>query len=90
MTITLVNTFISGAITLGFAAIALFFFTYWQRSRTRLFGLFSLAFALLAVERFVLVFIEDDYEFRPLVFLIRLAAFLVIIAGIVVQNRRGG
>lgn len=88
MTITVLNDFMSGAIAMGLVAIALFFFSSWQRSRISLFGLFGLAFTLLALERLVLVFVDPNAEFSPLVYLIRLAAFLVIIAGIVVQNWR--
>lgn len=85
---TIILDFMSGAIAMGFAAIALFFFSFWRRSRISLFGLFGIAFALLAVERVVLLFVDAQDEFKPLVYLIRLAAFLVIVAGIVVQNRR--
>jgi hypothetical protein len=88
MTITVVNDFISGAIAMGFATLALLFFSFWRRSRTGLFRLFGIAFALLAIERAVLVFVDAQDEFKPFVYLIRLTAFLVIIAGIVVQNRR--
>jgi hypothetical protein len=82
------NAFLSGAIAFAFAMIAVCFFRFWRRSRTRLFGLFSGAFFLLAVERFVLVFSNPDNEFAFYVYSIRLAAFLVIIAAIVDQNRR--
>lgn len=82
------NTFLSGAIGLGFVALAWFFLSFWRRSRLELYGYFALAFALLAGERVVLQFFEATGEFRPLVYSIRLCAFLVIIAGIIIQNQR--
>ena len=88
MNMALLNAFLSGAIALGYGAIALFFLGYWRRLGIRLFGCFAVAFALLAIERPILVFVEAQDEFQPAVYLIRLAAFLVIIVGIVLQNRR--
>ena len=88
MNLPVLNAFVSGAIALGFAAIALFFRDFWQRSRIRLFGHFALAFGLMSLERVVLLFVEAQDESRPFVYLIRLVAFLLIIGGIVTQNRR--
>lgn len=88
MNMDVINAFMSGAITMGFAAIAVFFFRSWRRSRISLLGLFGLAFALLAFERAVLLLVEPEDEFRPFIYLIRLGAFLVIIVGIVMHNRR--
>jgi membrane protein CcdC involved in cytochrome C biogenesis len=88
MTMTALNTFMSGAIAMGFGVISLFFYSFWRRSRISLFGLFGLAFTLLAIERIVLIWSDAQDEFKPFIYLIRLAAFLVIIIGIVVQNRR--
>ena len=88
MSLPILNAFLSGAIALGFVAIALFFIGFWQRSRIRLFRLFALAFGMLALERVMLLFAQVQDESRPFVYLIRLGAFLLIIAGIVMQNRR--
>ena len=88
MKLTLLNAFLSGAIALGYAAISLFFIGFWRRLRVRLFGCFALGFVLLAIERVILVVVEAQDEFRPAAYLLRLMAFLVIIAGIAAQNRR--
>ncbi len=82
--------FMSGAIAMGYAAIAFCLFCSWRRNRIGLIGLFGVAFALLAIERVVFVLVQARDEYKPFVYLFRLAAFLVIIAGIVVQNRRRG
>jgi uncharacterized membrane protein len=82
------HAFMSGAIALGFLAIGLFFLSFWRRTRDRLFALFATAFFLLAVERVILVLVSPEYEFRPYIYVVRLLAFLVIIAAIVDRNRR--
>ena len=86
--LTVLNAFVSGAIALGFAAIALFFLSFWRRTQIRLFGLFALAFVLLTIERIVLVTVNVNNEFAPYVYVIRLTAFMVIIGAIIDHNRR--
>jgi len=85
--LTILNAFVSGALALGFGAIALFFHSFWRRTKIRLFGLFSLAFVLLTIERIVLVAVNVDDEFAPYIYVIRLTAFLVIIGAIIDHNR---
>ena len=81
-------TFVSGAITMGFLLSALFFLRFWRRTRDRLFLLFAAAFALLAVQRAALAGftgaqVEDTMPF----YLLRLAAFVLILVAIVDKNR---
>jgi hypothetical protein len=85
--LTILNAFVSGAIGLGFAAITLFFLSFWRRTHIRLFGLFALSFALLTVERIILVVVNLNDEFAPYIYLVRLTAFVVIIGAIVDHNR---
>ncbi len=86
--LTILNAFVSGALALGFSAIALFFHNFWRRTQIRLFGCFALAFLLLTIERIVLVTVNADNEFAPYIYLIRLTAFVVIIGAIIDHNRR--
>ena len=81
------HAFLSGAIWLGFLIIALFFVSFWKRTRDRLFALFAAAFLLLSIERVVLILVSPEYEFRPFLFTLRLLAFLIIIAAIADRNR---
>jgi hypothetical protein len=85
----MISAFLSGAVMLACAAIGLFFLRSWRRTSDRLFGFFALAFLLLAAERWVLVSLSPAYEFGYSVFLIRLAAFVVILIAIVDKNRSG-
>ncbi len=83
-----VLSFMSGAITMGYTAVAFCFLSSWWRGRNALIGLFAVAFFLLAIERVLYFFIPSENEYQPLVYLIRLSAFSLIILGIAVQNRR--
>ncbi len=77
---------LAGAITMGSWAIALFFLRFWRRTQDRLFSYFALAFFLFGVERLVMVW-SAGTESQAYVYLIRLAAFILIVIGIVIKNR---
>jgi hypothetical protein len=80
--------FIQGCICMGFLVASLFFFRFWKSSRDSLLLLFGLAFLLLSIERVVLALGSPGSEVHPGAFTIRLAAFALIIAGIIQKNRR--
>jgi hypothetical protein len=70
------------------AAVAgTFFLRFWRQTADRLFASFSIAFFLLSLHWIGLGLTSPDYEFRPLLYGIRLVASLVIIAAIVEKNR---
>lgn len=70
---------------------ALFFLRYWRESRDRLFGFFSLAFLGMAANWTELAIVRPTYDAQhPDAYLIRLAAFVILIIGIVDKNRRSG
>jgi len=79
--------FLSGAVAFGFVVCALFFLRFWVRSRDFLFLAFALAFALLGIGQALLAIGNVPTEERSYVFLIRLAAFTLIIIAIVRKNR---
>lgn len=79
--------FLSGAITLGFLVAALFFLRFWRRTRDNLFLAFAAAFALLGLGQAVQALANIPQEERSYIFLIRLAAFTIILAAIVWKNR---
>jgi len=82
------NAFISGAILLGYWAIGVFFSRFWRASGDRLFGLFAIAFWLLAAERFLLILVKLENEMRPFIYVVRLVAFLFIVFAILDKNRK--
>jgi hypothetical protein len=79
-------TFLSGALCLGYFAAASFFLRFWKRTQDTLFLMFALAFGLLGIERIILTFVYSGDEFK--VYLIRLVAFILIIAAVIHKNRK--
>ncbi|MGE5562361.1 MAG: DUF5985 family protein [Bacillota bacterium] len=80
--------FLSGAVALGFLVCALFFLRFWRRTNEGLFLSFALAFVLLATGQTVLALGSIPTEERGSLYLIRLAAFLLILVGIWRTNRK--
>ncbi|HET9813196.1 MAG TPA: DUF5985 family protein [Sphingomicrobium sp.] len=79
--------FLSGAVALAFLACSLFFLRFWRRTREELFLAFSLSFALLGIGQTVLALASIPTEERGSLYLIRLAAFLLILFAIYRKNR---
>ena len=82
----LVIQFMLGAIVACCAVAATFFLRFWRKTRDRLFGLFSLAFGILAMNWAALAFTRTD-EIRTWLYGVRLVAFLVILYAIIDKNR---
>jgi hypothetical protein len=80
---------IYGATAMASAAVALFFFRFWSRTRDRLFFLFGVAFVVLAGNRIAMAIASTDLsaENRPYLYALRLAAFALIAFAIVDKNR---
>lgn len=79
--------FLSGAITLGFLLAGLFFLRFWRRTNDRLFLAFATAFALLGIGQAVQALANITQEEMSYLFLLRLAAFTIILAAIAWKNR---
>lgn len=82
------SDFLSGALTLGFLLAGLFFLRFWRRTHDGLFFAFAVAFALLGVGQAIQALANVAEEERHFLFLIRLAAFGLILFAIVRKNRR--
>lgn len=80
--------FLSGMITMGFAAIGLFFLKFWWKTKDGLFLSFSVAFWLFALNQGLVTLLQPGREEHGLFYLLRLGGFLVIIIAIVLKNRR--
>jgi len=78
----------SGALSMGYAVSGLFFLRYWRDSRDRLFVFFSGAFFLLALQGLVQTFLRAGASIELPSYYLRLAAFLLILAGILDKNLR--
>jgi hypothetical protein len=85
-----VTLFISGLLVMGYAVAGLFFLRFWKLSRDRLFAFFAAAFWLLALQRGALATLESDRQIGSAwLYVVRLLAFLLILAAIVDKNRPG-
>jgi hypothetical protein len=83
------NDFLWGAISVTCFAIAMHFLRFWSESRDRLFAFFGLAFVTLGVNWLLLEIFQPPTETRHLFYLLRLLAFVLIIAGILDKNLAG-
>lgn len=83
---TTVYIFLSGGATLGFCVCSLIFLRFWSRTRDQLFIAFALAFAFLGIGQAILVLANIPTEDRENIYLIRLAAFTLILVAILRKN----
>ena len=77
-----------GALAALAFVIGLFFWRYWATSRDRLFVFFAAAFWLMGANWVAVSVVQPATEARPYLYMIRLAAFLLIAIAIVDRNRR--
>ncbi|NNM76570.1 hypothetical protein HJG53_06600 [Sphingomonas sp. ID1715] len=80
--------FLGGAITCAFVVAGLFFARFWRGTGDSLFLAFAAAFMLLGLQQALLVLSGIPVEERSPLYLIRLAAFLLIIVAIVRKNAK--
>ncbi|MDQ3139894.1 MAG: DUF5985 family protein [Pseudomonadota bacterium] len=79
--------FLSGAVIMGFAVAGLFFLRFWKRTQDGLFLTFALSFWLLGLVQALLALGNIPVEERSWVYLLRLAAFVLILVAIWRKNR---
>jgi hypothetical protein len=82
------NQFLWGALSCGTAVGALFFLRFWRESGDRLFGFFAAGFLVLSAHWTGLAVVDPSEESRHELYLLRLAAFVVLIVGILDKNAR--
>jgi hypothetical protein len=80
--------FVSGLITMGYFVAGIFFLRFWTRKRDHLFAAFCAAFWLLGLAQALLIFSPIPVEEQSWLFILRIAAFSLILAAIVAKNRR--
>lgn len=78
---------IAGVLSAGYFVAALFFARFWKQTGDRLFGFFALSFALLAVHRLWLAWAVLHESGTVAFYLLRLAAFVLILVAILDKNR---
>jgi len=82
--------FLLGIIVAASLIAGLFFLKFWRRTRDPLFLAFALAFTIEGLNRIGFLLVADPNEGSPAIYVVRLMAFLIILAAILHKNRRGG
>lgn len=80
------SNFIWGLITMGYSIAGLFFLRFWSKTRDGLFAAFAIAFWLLALNQALVAVSDTPREEQTWFYVLRLAAFLLIIGAIVAKN----
>jgi hypothetical protein len=83
-----VASVLAGVIAALSLVAALFFLRFWRHTGDRFFVLFALAFAIDGLARLALGAIHLPDEFEPYAYLPRLVTFGLIIAAVVLKNRK--
>jgi hypothetical protein len=81
------NEFMTGAIAMGFAAAALFFFKFWRETHDRLFALFAASLLILSINRIALAVFAEQSEAGKYFYWIRFLAFAMILIAMLDKNR---
>lgn len=84
----MVYDFLSGAIAMGFIVAGLFFLRFWRRTGEHLFLAFASAFWILGGSQSIMTLTNIPVEERSGLYLLRLAAFLIILVSVGMKNRR--
>lgn len=88
-----IHPLLIGAILMSCFTISLFFLRFWKTTHDRFFLFFALSFLMEGAGRLILTFMHYQNEYEPLIYLIRIFAFLMIIFAIIdknwVQKRKG-
>ncbi|HYC49477.1 MAG TPA: DUF5985 family protein [Gemmatimonadaceae bacterium] len=80
--------FVAGLLVMGYTVAAMYFMRFWRETRDALFLFFAAGFALLAIQRTTLAIAYLIPVPMTTHYVLRLAAFVVILAGILHKNRR--
>lgn len=82
------SEFILGACAMACVVAGHIFFQYWRRTQDRLFAIFALAFLIMAINRVAVAFLAQANEIRTHLYVVRLAAFGLILFAIIDKNRK--
>lgn len=82
----MINGFLLGVIATSSIAAAAFFLKFWRRTRDSLFLYFGVAFLIEGLNRVMVLGREHPNEGSPWHYLVRLLAFLIILAAILRKN----
>jgi hypothetical protein len=82
----IIEGFLLGVIVTASLIAALYFLKFWRQTRDKLFLTFGAAFLIEGINRLGFLFIAMPNEASASTYLVRLFAFLLILAGIVYKR----
>ena len=83
----MVAAFLLGVIVTASLTAGAFFLKFWRQTGDSLFLAFAAAFIIEGLNRIGFLFVPRPNEGSPAIYLVRLSAFLLILAAIVHKNR---
>ena len=83
----MVEGFFLGVIVTASLTAAGFFWRFYRQTRDNLFLAFAAAFAIEGINRMAFLVIDKPSEGSPIIYMVRLVAFLLILGAIVAKNR---
>jgi uncharacterized membrane protein HdeD (DUF308 family) len=81
-----IEPFLVGVIAMGSFTASMFFLKFFTRTRDSLFLAFALAFGIEGINRVATLRFNGSHEGSPWTYVIRLCAFLIILAAILRKN----
>ncbi len=84
----MIEGFLLGVIVTASLTAAAYFLKFWRHTRDPLFLAFSAAFAIEGLNRLAFLFVARPNEGSPAIYIVRLLAFLLILAAIAIKNGR--
>jgi hypothetical protein len=81
------NHFLMGGIAIASLVAGLYFFRFWRHTRDAFFICFALSFWIEGANRVAMAWLSVTTEDAPLHYVVRLVAYGLIIAAIVIKNR---
>lgn len=86
----MIEGFLIGTIVTASLIASIYFLRFWKETRDPLFLAFAAAFLVEGLNRIGTLWVDKPNEASPTVYIVRLVAFLLILAAIVWKNRSSG
>jgi hypothetical protein len=78
--------FLIGVIATSSIIASVYFLKFWKQTHDQLFLAFAVSFIVEGLNRVAVLFVEKPNEGSPLIYIVRLFAFLLILAAILKKN----
>lgn len=82
----MIEGFLLGVIATSSVTAGMFFLKFWRRTHDSLFLAFAVAFLIEGLNRTASLFVAKPNEGSPAIYVVRLFAFLLILAAILKKN----